>query len=106
LRSNLAGCETIIQKLKVNLDTGLTGVDFPQRTEHFGNNYREPLKAKSFGKILLAALDDFMLKILIVCALISIFVEMILAEPHEREHGKHQFYPRAPAAVWSDALSE
>jgi len=33
---------------------------------------------------LLAALDDFMLKILIVCAIFSIVVEMSFASPEER----------------------
>jgi len=42
--------------------------------------------AKSFWKILKEALDDFMLKVLLVCAAFSITFDMILADPHEREH--------------------
>ena len=71
--------EGICQKLKVNIETGLTGADFPQRTEHFGNNEKEAITATPFCKLLLAALDDFMLKVLIACAVISITVDMALA---------------------------
>lgn len=40
------GVEGLADKLKVDIKVGLTGSDFPDRTEQFGNNYREPLKAK------------------------------------------------------------
>jgi len=39
-----------------------------------------------FFSLLLGALDDFMLKILIVCAIFSIVVDMSLATPEERSH--------------------
>jgi len=80
--------ESFIEKLKTNLDTGLTGADFPERTEHFGNNYREPLKVKPFCTIFKESLDDFMLKLLMVCASFSITFDMILSSPEERSHGK------------------
>jgi len=81
------GVEGILQKIKVNPETGLTSADFPQRTIHFGSNYREPLKAKSFGKLFCETLDDFMLKVLIVCAVFSIVFEM-LVNPTHLETGK------------------
>jgi len=76
------GVEGILQKIKVNPETGLTSADFPQRTIHFGSNYREPLKAKSFGKLFCETLDDFMLKVLIVCAVFSIVFEMLVNPTH------------------------
>jgi len=39
-----------------------------------------------FCTLLLGALDDFMLKILIVCATFSIAVDMSFATPEERSH--------------------
>jgi hypothetical protein len=66
----------------------LTGEDFPLRTEQFGNNYRPPLKAKTWISLFIGALDDFMLKVLMVAAVFSITFDMILADPHERSHGK------------------
>jgi len=74
--------------LKTNVDTGLTGEDFPQRTLHFGNNYRAPLTVKPFCTIFFEALDDFMLKLLLVCACFSIVFDMVLAAPEDRSHGK------------------
>ena len=74
--------------LKVDLETGLTPADLPDRSVHFGDNQRPPLTAKSFCKILKEALDDFMLKVLLVCAVFSITFDMILADEHERSHGK------------------
>lgn len=83
---DFGGVDSFIEKLNTNLDTGLTGADFPERTEHFGNNYREPLVCKPFCIIFRDALDDFMLKLLIVCASFSITFDMILASPEDRSH--------------------
>lgn len=72
--------EGISNKLKVDVNQGLSGKDFPQRTEFFGNNYRAPMKAKTFCKIFFEALDDFMLKVLIVAATGSLIFEYIGAD--------------------------
>lgn len=65
----------------MDVTVGLQGNDFPQRTDYFGNNYRPPMKAKSFCKIFFEALDDFMLKVLIVAATGSLIFEYIGADP-------------------------
>jgi len=65
---------------------GLTGEDFPKRTIHFGSNYRPPLIAKSWLKLFWAALDDFMLKVLIFASIFSIVFDMVLASPSHRKH--------------------
>ena len=82
--------EGISNKLKVDVNQGLSGKDFPQRTEFFGNNYRAPMKAKTFCKIFFEALDDFMLKVLIVAATASLIFEYIGADPDHYSTGKCQ----------------
>jgi len=73
--------EGISNKLKVDVTQGISGDSFPARSSFFGNNYREPLKAKTFCKIFFEALDDFMLKVLIVAATGSLIFEYIGADP-------------------------
>mmetsp|Transcript_47365 Transcript_47365/g.62663 ORF Transcript_47365/g.62663 Transcript_47365/m.62663 type:complete len:104 (-) Transcript_47365:117-428(-) len=82
------GVESISNKLKTNLENGLTGEDFPARKEFFGDNFREPLKAKSFCRIFWEALDDFMLKVLLVAATGSLIFEYIGADPDHYSTGK------------------
>jgi magnesium-transporting ATPase (P-type) len=76
-----AGVESISNKLKTNLEDGLIGDDFEARKVFFGDNFREPLKAKTFCKIFFEALDDFMLKVLLVAATGSLIFEYIGADP-------------------------
>ena len=78
------GFEGVCNKLKVDPKVGLTGNDFAERTEKFGNNYREEAKAKTWWSLFLKAFEDPMLKLLIVCAAISITFDMILADAEER----------------------
>jgi hypothetical protein len=62
---------------------------------------RPPIKAKAFCLILKEALDDFMLKVLIVCAIFSITFDMILADAHELGHGKLSIsFPRSAAPIF------
>jgi len=89
------GVEGISNKLKVETSKGLNGGDFPQRYEAFGNNDREPLKAKSFCTVFFEALDDFMLKVLLVAATGSLIFEYIGADSEDYSHGKCIFHPRA-----------
>jgi hypothetical protein len=46
------------------------------------------MKAKTWISLFIGALDDFMLKVLIVAAIFSITFDMILATPQDRPHGK------------------
>lgn len=85
---DLIGVENISKKLKTDLDNGLTGGDFPARKDHFGDNFRESLKAKSFCLIFWEALDDFMLKVLLVAATGSLIFEYIGADPDHYSTGK------------------
>ncbi len=74
--------------MKTNASKGLSPVDLSAREAHFGSNKKEPTKLTSFYKLFLGALDDFMLKLLIVCAIVSISIEVAFAEPQDRSHGK------------------
>jgi hypothetical protein len=100
----ISGGDSLATLLKVDLDKGLTPADLPSRTAHFGDNMRPPLVCKSFFTILKEALDDFMLKVLLVCAVFSITFDMILADEHERSHGKQSIlFPRSYAPIFPRA---
>jgi|LauGreDrversion4_2_1035121.scaffolds.fasta_scaffold166731_1 hypothetical protein len=53
-----SGFESICNKLRVDPKVGLTGHDFAERTEKFGNNYRPEPVAKSWFSLFIGALDD------------------------------------------------
>jgi len=76
----------------VDVNKGLSGADFVARGEFFGSNWRDEIKAKSFCKIYFEALDDFMLKVLIVAATGSLIFEYIGADPEDYGHGKYHLY--------------
>lgn len=86
IETDYQGGESLATLLKVDLDKGLTPADLPERTAHFGDNMRPPLVCKAFCTILKETLDDFMLKVLLVCAAFSIIFDMSLADAHERSH--------------------
>lgn len=66
---------------------GLTGGDFPDRTEVFGNNYRDPPKRTPCCSLFKDQLKDTMIQILLVCAVVSITIEMAFAEsPDDLSH--------------------
>lgn len=90
------GVEGLSEKLCVDIKLGLSGEDFPQRSEQFGNNYRAPLTAKSWLRLFWAALDDFMLKVLIFASIFSIVFDMVLAD---KEHKKHAWIEGAAIMV-------
>lgn len=70
------------------MQNGISPNTFDARTAAFGNNYRAPMEAKGFCKIFFEALDDFMLKVLIVAATGSLIFEYIGADPEDYGHGK------------------
>ena len=65
----LLGFEGICKKLNVDPKVGLTGNDFNERTEKFGNNFRAEPVAKSWFRLFWEALQDDMLRLLMLCAL-------------------------------------
>ena len=77
----------MLEELKVSQTTGLKNGDFTDRIEHFGTNRREPPKRTPFCRLFFNALEDFMLRLLLVCACISIVLDVSFNEDH-RETGK------------------
>ena len=78
-----------IQKtLKTDFIRGVSPHDLANREAHFGTNRKAPAKITPFYKLFFGALDDFMLKLLLVCAVISISIEVAFADPGDRSHGK------------------
>lgn len=74
-----------MESIASHAEKGLTMEDAVARSEFFGSNYRPPLESETCCSMFLAALDDFMLKLLMVCAVVSITLDEIMAEPEERK---------------------
>ena len=73
--------------LKIDTKNGLgenDKEDHDRRDAQFGSNYKPPPKRTPFCTFFLAAMDDFMLKILLVCAFLSIAIDMSLADADHR----------------------
>ena len=84
IQHDMGGLETLSQKLGTCAQSGLNGDDFEKRDHQFGSNKKEKPKTTGICKLFLTALDDLMLKILIVSACISIVISMIFADNDER----------------------
>jgi len=81
------GLAGLAESLKTNYETGLIPTDFDDRNEQYGSNKKPPRKRTPFYKLFFGALDDFMLKLLLVCACVSIGIEVGFADPGHRSHG-------------------
>jgi len=86
IKNELKGIGGLLEALDVTLDKGITKASIAQRTEVFGTNHKDPPGRTPFLTLLLKALNDFMLKLLLVCACISIAVDMGFADEHERAY--------------------
>ena len=86
----ILGIYGLQEKLRTSIERGLTPIDFKEREEHFGSNFKAPGKRTPFCKLFFGALDDFMLKLLLVCAVVSISIDMGFADAQDRSHGKCQ----------------
>jgi Cation transporter/ATPase, N-terminus len=80
-----------------SVDKGLSPTDFELRQSHFGTNFKASPKMTPYYKLFLGALDDFMLKFLLVCALIDLSIEVGFAENDERSTGKSTYTPTVPS---------
>ena len=78
----------LAQSLKTNYESGLKPLDFDQRDEQYGSNKKPPTKRTPFITLFLGALDDFMLKLLLVCACVSISIEVGFSDESHRSTGK------------------
>jgi len=77
--------EGIIKKLNSDKDKGITPEYNEQRKVAFGSNHRDPKVADTCCSMFKSALDDFMLKLLAVCAVVSVTVDMSMVE-HAEEY--------------------
>lgn len=75
--------------MKTNIDHGLSPTDFAERERVFGSNQKAPLVMTPYWKLFLGALEDFMLRFLLVCAVIDLAVEVGFAKEDERSTCKH-----------------
>lgn len=66
LKDEFGGPEGLAAKVNTNLSDGLLGNDFAKRDAHFGSNQKDPPQRSGFWSLFIEALDDLMLKILIV----------------------------------------
>jgi P-type Ca2+ transporter type 2B len=80
LKDEFDGNEGLARKLKSSVTDGLLGDDFAKRDQAFGDNKKEPPRRSGFWRLFLDALDDLMLKVLIVCAFVSMTISMIFEE--------------------------
>jgi magnesium-transporting ATPase (P-type) len=86
------GAHGLLEKLKTSLEHGLTPLDFEERNAIYGNNMKAPPKRTPYWRLFLGALDDFMLKFLLVCAAVEMAIEVGFAEADERKTGTSHFY--------------
>jgi magnesium-transporting ATPase (P-type) len=86
IKGELKGINGLLESLDVTLEKGISLESIADRTEVFGTNHKDPPGRTPFLTLLLDALDDFMLKLLLVCACISIAVDMGFAAEKDRSH--------------------
>jgi magnesium-transporting ATPase (P-type) len=72
----LGGTSALLKGLDSDNKKGISKSSMDEREKAFGSHYKEPPTATGFCNMVKTALDDLMLKVLIVCAFFSIFVDM------------------------------
>lgn len=87
--SHLIGIEGLASKLRTSVDTGLSSNDLDIRVKHFGTNMKDMPPRTPFCQFFIKALDDFMLKFLLVCACINVGFEVGFADDYHRKTGKY-----------------
>ena len=76
LQSDFEGANGLLEALNTDVKTGISANSLDARDKTFGSNSKDPPTRSGFCNMVLAALDDFMLKLLIVCAVVSIIVDV------------------------------
>lgn len=79
MKDELNGSEGLRDALQTSIELGASTLSIEGRKMAFGSNHKEGPQRTKFCDLLLGALDDFMLKILIVCAIFSIVVDTSFA---------------------------
>lgn len=86
INKELGGITAMLECLKTSIEQGISSNSLQERTEHFGTHKKEPPEQTSFCEMLKAALDDFMLKILIGCAIFQLVIELSTASAEDLGH--------------------
>jgi len=86
IKNDLNGVESLLEALDVNVDAGISVTSLNIRDQVFGNHVKELPTQTPFWVLLIGTLEDFMLQVLIVCAIFSITVDMSFADSHEKKH--------------------
>ena len=73
-------------------------MDFTKREEQYGSNFKAPPKMTPYWRLFLNALEDFMLRFLLVCACVQLAIEVGFAEPDKRSMGKSFMIPHLSSA--------
>jgi magnesium-transporting ATPase (P-type) len=84
----ILGVEGLVKNLRTNIEKGLSPDDLEDRVKHFGTNRKEPPERTPYWQFFIKAIDDFMLKLLLVCACVDIGFGVGFAAPEDRSHGK------------------
>lgn len=86
IAETLGGPAKLMEGLESSMDYGISNNSCEARTIAFGTHKREPPERSSFCSLLLEALDDFMLKILIGCAVFQLVFEIGMTAARDPEH--------------------
>jgi len=84
IAQELQGMDNLLEALDINVSTGISINSTGARERCFGTHFKEPPVLTPFWQLLIAALDDFMLKILIVAAIVQLAIELTFAEEGEK----------------------
>ncbi len=66
--------------LKTDIKNGITNNSIENRIKAYGDNIVVGRPPKTFCEIVMETLDDFVMKILIVCAFINLTINLIFEE--------------------------
>jgi magnesium-transporting ATPase (P-type) len=75
ISNELRGIDSLLQSLKTSHEHGILQDSMADRVRCYDSNMKEPPTRTPFYMLLYAALDDIMLKILMVCAIVSMVVD-------------------------------
>ena len=78
------GLSWLTNGLQTDTKNGIDAASIAEREAHYGSNRKTPPRQKTFWDFAKEALEDFILKILIVAGIASIVINMIM-EPEERD---------------------
>lgn len=82
------GLEGIAAGVKADLVKGLSGTDANDRRSYYGSNKRDPPAVRGFCKIIWDVLGDTLLRVLLVCGILSIAIDM--ATEDDKSLGKEE----------------